>query len=188
MTSGYRKRLDQVLSDYRHAKQTVIDEKQALKEAKEYHEATCIALATAQVIAEKIQNDAHRKVASVVTKCLRSILGEEYEFRINFVKRRNRTEAELLFVKDGREIDPLTSSGGGVIDIASFALRLSCLLLTQPPVRKLVVADEPFKWLSSEYVPAVKNLLLSLSSELGVQFIIVTHIKQLVCGKVIEIE
>lgn len=140
-----------------------------------------------QQIAQQIQEQAHNQIASVVTKCLEAVFDEPYTFRILFEKKRGRTEARLIFERDGMEIDPMTGSGGGVIDVASFALRLSCLMLCKPQLRKILILDEPFKFVSEEYRRQIKLLLEQLSEEMKVQFIIITHINELKTGKIISL-
>ncbi len=146
------------------------------------------ALAIAQNVAQDIQRQAHAKIADVVSRSLETVFGEDaYQFKINFEQKRGRTEASLVFEREGMELDPMSSAGGGVIDCASFALRLSCLLLNRPPLRRTIIADEPFKHLSTEYRGRMRELLITLAKELRVQFILVSHIEELKCGKIIEI-
>lgn len=140
-----------------------------------------------QAVVQTVQREIHTRVASVVCRCLEAVFDEPYEFRIHFERKRGQTEARLVFVRDGAEIDPITASGGGVVDVASFALRLACLMLTQPPVRRLVVLDEPFKFVSEGYRPAVRAMLETLSAEMGVQFVVVTHIDELQTGTVVQL-
>ena len=140
-----------------------------------------------QAVAQSIQQTVHGKIAGVVSRCLSLIFDEPYEFRINFVQKRNKTEAELVFVRDGNEIDPMTASGGGVVDVTSFALRLACLMLARPATRRVIVLDEPFKFVSAEYRGRVRDMLLELAEQMGIQFIMVTHVRELECGKVIRI-
>jgi len=47
--------------------------------------------------------------------------------------------------------------------------------------------DEPFKSISNEYQENVKKMLIYLSESFGFQFIIVTHIQNLITGKVIKL-
>jgi DNA repair exonuclease SbcCD ATPase subunit len=141
-----------------------------------------------QAVAQSVQQTVHDKVAGVVSTCLSAVFDEPYEFHINFVQKRGRTEAELVFVRDGVEVDPMTASGGGVVDVVSFALRLACLMLTRPAPRKLIVLDEPFKFVSAEYRDRIREMLLGLAGQMGVQFIMVTHVRELECGKVIRME
>ena len=134
-----------------------------------------------------VQQEAHTAIAAVVTRCLRAVFAEPYEFEIQFVERRGRTEAELVFLRDGEAHHPLDGTGGGVVDVAAFALRLACLMLARPQRRRLVVLDEPFKFVSQGHRAAVRGLVVDLAEELGVQFVIVTHIDELHAGKIIEI-
>ena len=170
------------------ARRQVVDEGDALASV-EKHLADCQeAQAFLQTAARVVQETAHQQIAAVVTKCLRAVFGEDaYEFRIHFEQKRGKTEARFAFVRGGEEFGPLDSSGGGVVDVASFALRLAALLLSRPAVRRLLVLDEPFKHLSKEYRPQVRDLILSLAEDLGVQFVIVTHDPVFQVGKVVEL-
>lgn len=140
-----------------------------------------------QVIAETIQEEAHARISGVVSHCLATVFEEPYEFHIRFERARGRTEARLVFVRDGQELNPMDASGGGVVDVASFALRLSCLMLSRPARRRLVVLDEPMKFVSQNYRANVRAMLEDLKRELGVQFVMVTHIAELQCGTVIDL-
>lgn len=141
-----------------------------------------------QLVAENIQNQAHTRIAGLVTRCLEAIFEDPYEFKIRFERKRGKTDAVLTFVRDGSELDdPTDECGGGVVDVAAFALRLACLILQKPLRRKLLVLDEPFKFVSEEYRDKLRDLILVLSHELNVQFVVVTHIPELQIGKVIQL-
>lgn len=187
--ANHRKWLDSLLADYDHTRRQVVQERKNLQAAREQLDAARAAQKLLQTVAEGVQASAHQQIASVVTRCLEAVFGDEaYEFKIRFVQKRGKTEAELLFLRDGLELDdPLNSSGGGVVDVASFALRLVCLMLERPKKRRLLVLDEPFRFLSKDYRPRIRQLLLELSKELSVQMIFVTHDPLLTCGKVIEL-
>lgn len=142
-------------------------------------------------LAERIQSEVHKQVADVVSKCLRNVFANHpdgpYEFKIKFVKKRNKTDAVLLFTRNGMELDPQDEAGGGVLDVASFALRLACALSSQPAVRKLMVLDEPFRHVSIKLRPIVASLLAELAKETGTQFIVVTHITEISEGHVVKL-
>jgi ABC-type sugar transport system ATPase subunit len=169
------------------AKERKTLEARAMVEAEDASFYATEAATIVQTIAQAIQQEAHARVAGVVTRCLAAVFPDPYEFRIEFDRKRGRTEARMFFVRDGMEIDPQTAAGGGVVDVAAFALRLSAILLAQPQRRRVMVLDEPFKFLSADRRDAVRDLLETLSAELGVQFVIVTHIDELQAGTVVRI-
>jgi DNA repair exonuclease SbcCD ATPase subunit len=141
-----------------------------------------------QLVAEDAQNKAHARIANLVTRCLEAVFDDPYQFVINFERKRGKTDAVLTFVRDDVMLeDPSDEAGGGVLDVAAFALRLACLVMQRPRRRLLLILDEPFKFVSEEYRERVRDLLLALSQEMNVQFILVTHIPELKIGKVIEI-
>ena len=137
----------------------------------------------AQIVAQGVQQRAHSMIAKVVSQCLETIFDEPYEFQIVFERKRGKTEARLIFQRDGMEIDPMTSSGGGVLDVAAFALRLAAITLTKPHARRIIIMDEPFRFVSEAFRSRIKDMLESLAEEYGFQFIMVTHIKELICGR-----
>lgn len=181
-------KIDRLKTRHDFAVEAVTQERRQLKKAKQQLKAVTEAQQLAQGVAQIVQQQAHQRIAGVVTRCLSSVFGEDaYEFQIQFDRKRGKTEACLIFLRDGQERHPLRSSGGGVVDCASFALRLSCMLLSKPQTRKLLVLDEPWKHLSEEYRPLIRQMVETLAQEMGVQIILVTHSEDFKIGKVIEI-
>lgn len=182
-----RSLVNRKLASYQNACALCVSERTALAEADKQLEATRIALDLSQKVAKEVQAVVHAKVASIVSRALSAVFPEPYEFRLNFEDKGGRTQAVLTFERDGMEVDPMTASGGGVIDIAALALRISCLLLAQPPVRRLIVADEPLRHLSRNFRSKARDFFAVLSEELKIQMIFVTHDEGLVTGKVVEL-
>ena len=184
-----RKHLDVLLSERKAAEIRVNDEQVALQKTTRIVTATLKAQQLVQQVAETVQASAHKQISSVVSKCLETVFGDDaYQFSVKFVQKRGKTEAILTLSRDGMEIeDPINEVGGGVVDIASFALRLSELMLTQPKCRRFIAIDEGFKFVSKEYRPAVKELLLMLAKEMELQILLITHIPELVVGNVVEL-
>jgi len=137
----------------------------------------------AQVIIQKVAKDTQSQleihISDIVSTALETIFDNPYKFKIEFVIKRNKTECELVFEKDGETINPLNGTGGGVVDTASFALRIALWTLQTPKSRNTIILDEPFKWLSKDLIPRASLLLKELSQKLNIQFIIVTHIEGL---------
>jgi hypothetical protein len=144
------------------------------------------AQALAQRVAERVQHQAHKQLATLVTRCI-ALFDEPYTFRITFTRARGRTEAHLNFRRDGVEVDPIEAAGLGVVDVAALALRVTSLLLSQG--RRVLILDEPLKWVSErgDYRERCRALLEALARELQVQFILVTHDPLLTCGKVVDL-
>ncbi len=80
----------------------------------------------------------------------------------------------------------MKASGGGVVDVASFALRLASLMLARPIPRRLIVLDEPFKFLSEGHRGRIREMLLGLADQMKMQFVMVTHVRELECGKTVR--
>ncbi len=132
---------------------------------------------------ERLQSTVYTRIAALVTRCLHAVLDEPYTFEAVYENKRNATQVRFVFKRDGLEIDdPKESLGGGVLDLAAFALRVAALTLTAHTNRQLLILDEPFRFLSADYRPAVRQFIEELSEELGFQFILVTHIDELKVG------
>lgn len=132
-----------------------------------------------QQVAQSTQQELEYRVSELVTVALSSVFPDPYQFMLRFVVRRNKTEADLLFLREEQEIDPLSASGGGVVDVAAFALRVSLWRLSNE-LRPVLILDEPFKWCSSSYLPAAGEMLRSLSEKMRIQIILVTHLEPLI--------
>lgn len=172
-----RKQIDVKLAEYNHVCRQVKEEVQTLRAARTHVENAAKAQKVMQEVAESVQRKAHERISGIVTRCLQTVFGEDtYQFRIEFVQKRGRTEAELVFEKNGVVInDALESMGGGICDLISFCLRLASLTFAVPRKRRLLVMDEPWKHLSAQYRPVVVDLIKALATEMKMQFIIVTH-------------
>lgn len=144
------------------------------------------ALALLQGVAAGVQAGVHGRIAAVVTRCLAAVFQDPYSFVIEFEEKRGRTEARMYFTRGGNQFDP-RSVGGGVLDVAAFGLRLACLMMTRPPLRKVLVLDEPLRHLSAGNRPRMAALMETLSQEMGVQIIMVTHDEGFKIGDIVEI-
>lgn len=184
-----RKRLNDKLATLDHAKRRLSEEKDAVTKGKRDLKAATKGQEIIQHVAQQIQQKAHAKIASVVSDCLKAVFDEPYRFKINFERKRGRTEARLTFERAGHELNPASGAGGGVIDVAAFALRLACLMLARPARRRLLVLDEPFKNVHSPiYRERVRLMLETLSEKMGVQIVMSTGIEEFQIGKVVVVE
>jgi hypothetical protein len=127
-----------------------------------------------QTVSQGTQNQITEYISDLVSSALDAVFDNPYKLQLTFVQRRGKTEADLKFLRDGHELDPLEESGGGVINVASTALRVGLWSLTKSS-RNVLILDEPFHFLhSTEAHRKVSELLKSLSEELSLQIILVT--------------
>lgn len=183
-----RDRLQRLLARRQSALETVSREKDSVASLEQKLADTLQAQQVVKDVAEAVQKEAHERVASIVTQCLKAVFGEDaYTFEIRFVQRRNKTEADLVLRRGDLVLSPLEEAGGGVCDIVALALRIAALVLAQPRRRQFLALDEPLKHLSGNHREAVASLLEQLSEELGIQMLLITHFTEFQVGRVIEL-
>ena len=144
-----------------------------------------------QKVAQDTQSQLKFQIEDIVNLALETCFPNEYVFELRFNIARGKTDAELVFLsqKTGRAIDPMNASGGGVVDITCFALRIASFALEQG-VDNVIILDEPFRFISRDLQVRAGEILRSLSTKLGLQIIMVTHIGQMidVADKVFEVK
>lgn len=120
------------------------------------------------------------RISSIVSLALNAVFEENpYELQVEFVERRNKTECDLFFQRNGDDINPLEASGGGAVDVASFGLRIASWSMQQPHTRNVIILDEPLRFLSKDRQAKASQVIKELSDKLNLQFIIVTHEQEL---------
>ncbi len=143
-------------------------------------------------VAQKTQRKLEFCLSELVTLALSSTFPEKgYKFKAIFEKKREKTEVNFLFEdKNGELIDPMDDSGGGVIDIASFALRLALYAIMPNRPDDIFILDEPFKHLRGVInQERTSEMVKMISQKLGIQIIIVCDVNFAVrADKVFEVE
>ena len=114
-------------------------------------------------------------ISDITSLALEAVFPDPYKLIVEFVQRRNKTECDLYFERDGEKVDPLTASGGGAVDVAAFALRIASWSMQQPRSRNVIILDEPLRFLSTDLQEQASIMIKEISEKLGIQFIIVTH-------------
>lgn len=185
LTANFNSLLKQVESGYflyKSAKNEKIQLEESLEEAKKKVRTIDKARNFFYVTAERTQRDVSDTLSVIITSAIRAVFDtDDYSCKIEFGTRANQTEARVLLYKDGNEIDDaLNSVGGGLIDVASFAARVAYIFMSGR--RRVLVADEPFKGVSEDIRHKCPEMLSMLSEQLGMQFIIVSHMKELIDG------
>jgi len=177
-----REVLQEELSNYQERLDECLKEKQSAEDARSIF----------QVAAKKTQKNLEYHFSDLVTKAFETVFDDPYEFVMDFVERRNKTECDLWFKSGNRLLKPNYGVGGGVVDVASFAIRMAYWRLENDA--PILVLDEPFKNLSNrenkQLLSRAVDMLKLLSEEFGVQMLINTHIPEITqqADKVFEIE
>ena len=174
----FRDRVDKLSMQEEEKKnqlQDIIERKRILK--KKYND-SLKAQALIQKVAKETQQKLEYHIGNVVTMAQAAVFSDPYGFELEFVERRGKTECDIWFVKDGERMEPMFSSGGGALDIASFALR--CAFWSLKRTRSTIILDEPMKFLSRDLQDKASEMIKMLSEKLGLQFIIVSHIDELI--------
>jgi len=128
-----------------------------------------------QTVAESTQKKIEWHISNLVTSALAAVFPNPYTFELKFVQRRNKTEADLLFDKEGNETDDLiNTAGGGAVDIASFALRVALYSIGHS--RPVIIMDEPARFLSMDLQEKASDMIKEVSKKLGIQVIMISHL------------
>jgi DNA repair exonuclease SbcCD ATPase subunit len=179
--TGLRSELSKQVCKFQAAKTALETTRESLAQARKEQEALFEAKAIVQSIGLECQETCQKQIAYVVSRCLKAVFGESaLRFELVFETKRGQTEARGIFVDtEGNHLDPLDSCGGGLLDVAAFGLRLACMMLSRPRPARVLVLDEPFKFVSSGYRENLVALLAELSEEFGLQVILITHLPEL---------
>jgi len=151
-----------------------------------------MSLAVVQDAAFRWKQETAGRVDRAVSAALSAVFETEYRFTTRWVTRRGKVEADFEVRGGGvsgaqsADLDLLTNRGGGIRDIAAFALRVAVWWMTTPRPAPVLVLDEPFRFVSSSFhaTAQVRGLLEELSREFGVQIVLITHETALQVGKV----
>jgi len=185
---NYRNLLDKSLGKKEMIVSVLKEKSDSLKELinKTIHieQAQVIIQDTAQATQEKLRFH----IEDIVQLALDAIYPHEYIFNLEFVIKRGKTEAEISFIKNDNKINPMDAAGGGVVDVASFALRIAIWSISNTD--NIMILDEPFRFLSTDLQPKAGQIVSELSKKLNLQFLIITHVDKLVeyCDKSFRVE
>jgi DNA repair exonuclease SbcCD ATPase subunit len=121
------------------------------------------------------------KIEGLANTALKAIFTDrKLVFRIIGDKQKRGLYYNLYVETDGTLTPLEDASGGGVYDIVSLSLRVSFLKFFEGSLRQTMLLDEPFKNLDQERVVLAVEWLKMISKQMGMQFIIVTHISALI--------
>ena len=186
----YRQYLEQEKGQYKALRSSLQEEeKRLIKTSKKLRDIEK-AIPLVQLVVQQTQEELRYHLSELVTLALNAVFEDPYEFSIDFVTRRGKTEADLTFNRRGTSISPFESSGGGAIDVASFALRIALWKVHSGEISNTLIFDEPGRFISIDKQEKFGTMMKMLSDKLGLQFILITHSNALVqsADKVFKVE
>lgn len=186
--SRFSKRINNIKTKKELIEEDLNKKQRELKDHKEEKKAAEDARTILQIAAKDTQQNLESHFAKLVYSSFQIIFDDPYEFRPEFVERRNKTECDLWFVRNGQKLTPKFSSGGSVRNIAAFALRLAYWKLEKS--EPVMIFDEPFRNFHEDRLERVAQAIRYLSDELKLQLIIISHIDELKAqaDKIISVE
>lgn len=135
------------------------------------------AVAVLNSFADQRQRDVQQKVEGLVTHGLRTIFEDDLSFHIVQETKARRSEVRFVIRSKvgGEEVETsiLDARGGGVAAVAGFLLRLIVMLLSNH--RRLMLLDETFAQVSSEYELRLVEFVRQLVAQSGAQIVLITH-------------
>ncbi|MGA0383382.1 MAG: hypothetical protein ACO3L1_00100 [Flavobacteriaceae bacterium] len=154
-----------------------------LSSAKSEQKAHLEALPISIQVGQAYRELALKEVQDLISKALTAVFDRPYECNLKQSIKRGQPEVSITVVDCGREMDPVSSMGGGIVDVISLALRVVVWALMPDRTDGVIILDEPARLVNSE--SSVKNLgslLKLLSDSLSIQFIVVTNRPSLSLG------
>lgn len=176
ISSNLRNKLEQKKGEYNALLKSKEVIKQDIKETK----ISLIRHQKAREILKEVglqtQRELEYHISSITSLAMQSVfVNDPYDVVIEFVQRRNKTECDILFSRNGEKSKPIDSAGGGAVDVAAFALRIASWSMQSPKTRNTIILDEPFRFLSADNQERASKMIKEISDRLGIQFIIITH-------------
>jgi len=138
-----------------------------------------------QKSSQQTQQKLEFHISSLVSTALSAVFPDPYEFKVKFEQRRNKTECDLTFTKNGEDYgSPMFASGGGPKDVAAFALRCAFWSLDKKS-RNILILDEPFNFVNDDPKEKTRELqqkcvemFKRVVDTLGMQAIVVTTLPE----------
>jgi len=175
--SDYRTRIENLKAERSLVKKYLKSKEEELEKCKEEKQSAEEARTILQVAAKNTQKNLEKHFSSLVSTAFQIIFEDPYEFKPVFTEKRNKTVCELWFEKNGKKLRPEFSSGGAVMDVASFALRQAYWKLENrfEGTAPVMIFDEPFQNVEAKRKEHLAEIIRFLAQEFGLQMIIVTH-------------
>lgn len=133
------------------------------------------ALKILQALEEKWRGSFEQALAGVVSHGLTTVFGRELRVNIESEVKRSVASMTMTVTEGENTTGILGAEGGSLVEVMDFLLRVLLTLSSRPPLRHLLILDEPFSHVSAEYRAALCDLLRELAAQLDFQILLVSH-------------
>lgn len=171
----YRKALDKLTFHKQSQEEGLLSEERKRRECVKLLKQAEKAKEVIREVGIRTQQQIQYHISDVTSLAMQAVFPDPYTLEVEFVQRRNKTECDIYFARNGNRVDPLNASGGGVVDVASLALRVASWSLMSPRTRSTIIQDEPMRFVSSDLQERAGEMVSEISRKLGLQFIMITH-------------
>lgn len=164
------------LQGLRSSFRTILNEREIrIEEIEKELKVISDSLVFVQEVAKSVQSQLSSKIDNIVNLGLATCF-PEYEFKMEYVSSRGKTEVRFNVFNNGILIDPMNQCGGGLVDVLCFCLRMAVYSISS--VNNVIILDEPFRYISRSLRGQVAELLSVLSEKLDIQILEVTHMDE----------
>lgn len=126
-----------------------------------------------QTVAKQTVTNLEVHFSDIGSLAIASVFPYPVTFKAVVELRRGQVEIDTLFEEFGKSQKPEGSSGGGIVDVADYALVIACWVLDQN--RPTIIFDEPFRNVSPSFHKKLSEMVKAISEDFGLQQIIISH-------------
>lgn len=174
-TETLRRELEQLKGQKQQIQRSISKTRREIRESKRNLRQHEKAREVIREVGLKTQQQLQYHISDITSLALEAVFDNPYKLVAEFVQRRNKTECDLYFERDGTRIDPLSAAGVGAVDVAGFALRVASWSMQNPRSRAVLILDEPFKHLKGHDANMrVLDMIKEISDKLNLQIIMVS--------------
>lgn len=121
------------------------------------------------------RKDFERGIEQVVTEGIELVFGRGSEFIIDTQVRAGASAITFEIETATSRDEMQDSQGGSMTQVVSFLLRIILVKASVPPMRQVIILDEPFEGVHQENVPLVAALVRKMVDDSNIQVIMVTQ-------------
>lgn len=126
------------------------------------------------------QDQLKKKLERLVSYALTVIFERPYRFVVEFDQRGHQTDVTFKVEDEfGNTQSVKDAHGGGILVVVAYILRAIVMMSAQPKLLPIMIDDEPFVQVSSEYRDRLVEFLQRFAESADVQLLLVTHNQEL---------